>query len=88
MKRGLEPIKQTNEIRAYKRTRDVPMRTGAHPYQVQMADVSNILGIIYYKTVDEQKKHVEIIITYLMTAGVTKKIRKCDFFKSTIEYLG
>ena len=44
--------------------------------------------IIYSKSINEHINHVDEVLEYLSQAGVTLKIRKCNFFTDKVEYLG
>ena len=44
--------------------------------------------IIFSKNRDEHIQHVREVLTSLRDAGVSLKLRKCEFFKSSVRYLG
>lgn len=44
--------------------------------------------LIFSKTEQEQKKHVEIILSTLNEAGLKLNLEKCEFFKKVVKYLG
>ncbi|MGH0053304.1 MAG: reverse transcriptase/ribonuclease H family protein, partial [Sphaerochaetaceae bacterium] len=44
--------------------------------------------IIYSNNMDDHFKHVEEILSCLSNAGITLKLKKCDFFTDTVNYLG
>jgi len=43
--------------------------------------------IVYSKTGDEHVGHVDRVLRLLRDAGVTLRLRKCRFFRRTVEYL-
>ncbi|CAN8074493.1 unnamed protein product [Agarophyton chilense] len=44
--------------------------------------------IIFSWTVKEHLFHVRKVLTILQDAGITLKLRKCDFFQASVNYLG
>ena len=44
--------------------------------------------IIFSKNMDDHVGHVREVLTALRDAGVTLKLKKCEFFKDTVRYLG
>lgn len=44
--------------------------------------------IIYSKTVEDHFRHVREVLSMLSVAGITLKLRKCNFFDTEIAYLG
>jgi hypothetical protein len=44
--------------------------------------------IIYSKSMEEHKKHVEIVMKKITDAGLILNKSKCQFFKTEIEILG
>jgi hypothetical protein len=44
--------------------------------------------IVYSKNVEEHDSHVRAVMTELMKAGLTLKIKKCEFDTTTVNYLG
>jgi hypothetical protein len=44
--------------------------------------------IVYSKNVEEHDGHVRAVMTELMKAGLTLKIKKCEFDTTTVNYLG
>ena len=43
---------------------------------------------MYSKTEEEHIGHVDHVLRLLREAGVTLRLRKCRFFRTTVEYLG
>ena len=44
--------------------------------------------IVYSRTVDEHEEHVRAVLRLLQSAGVTLKLKKCEFFSTSVRYLG
>ena len=44
--------------------------------------------IIFYKNVDKHIQHVDEVLTILRNAGISLKLRKCEFFQQKVNYLG
>ncbi|CAN8076105.1 unnamed protein product [Agarophyton chilense] len=44
--------------------------------------------IFFSRTVKKHFRHVKKVLTILQDAGVTLKLRKCAFFKASVNYLG
>ena len=44
--------------------------------------------IVFSRNVQEHLNHVNEILTLLRNAGVTLKLKKCDFFRNKVNYLG
>ena len=44
--------------------------------------------IIFSRTTEEHLQHVDEILTLLRNAGVTLKLKKCEFFQPRVDYLG
>ena len=44
--------------------------------------------IIFSKNMDDHVKHVREVLTALRDAGVTLKLKNCEFFKDSVRYLG
>ena len=44
--------------------------------------------IIFSKKSEEHDEHVRLVMTKLMNAGLTLKIKKCEFDTTTVNYLG
>ena len=44
--------------------------------------------IVFSRNVQEHLSHVNEILTLLRNAGVTLKLKKCDFFRNKVNYLG
>ena len=44
--------------------------------------------IVFSKTFDEHVKHVQDVLTILQRAGISLKLKKCNFFTKAVDYLG
>ena len=44
--------------------------------------------IVFSKTFDEHVKHVQAVLTILKRAGISLKLKKCNFFTKAVDYLG
>ena len=44
--------------------------------------------IVFSKTLEDHVKHLETVFKILAEAGLKLKLKKCDFFKTEINYLG
>ena len=44
--------------------------------------------IVFSKTFDQHLDHVAEVMTALQEAGFSLKLKKCDFFKIKVDYLG
>ena len=44
--------------------------------------------IVFSKKFDQHLEHVAEFITALQEAGFSLKLKKCDFFKNKVDYLG
>jgi hypothetical protein len=44
--------------------------------------------IVFYKTPTENMAHLDAVLHRLYRAGLTLNLKKCHFFKETVEYLG
>ena len=44
--------------------------------------------IVFSKTFDEHVKHVQDVLTILQRAGISLKLKKCNFSTKAVEYLG
>ena len=58
----------------------------AHLDQTAIAYLDNIL--VYSKTQQEHTKHVKDILRYLQKAGLKLNLKKCEFNKLEVEFLG
>jgi len=58
---------------------------------VWMADIPHMYVddvLIYSKTWEEHKKHIEEVLGKLRKAGLTVNMSKCEWDKQQLEYLG
>ena len=44
--------------------------------------------IVFSKTLEDHIRHLETVFKILAEAGLKLKLKKCDFFKESINYLG
>ena len=44
--------------------------------------------IVFSKTLDEHVKHVQDVLNILQRAGISLKLKKCNFFTKAVDYLG
>lgn len=89
MPRGVIPF-QKDAIRFSQRTGDIPESTGHNPFKGKWKTALVYLDdvIIYSRTVEEHLTHVRTVLDLLKEAGVTLKLRKCEFFGRSVDYLG
>ena len=43
--------------------------------------------IVFSKTLEDHVKHLETVFKILAEAGLKLKLKKCDFFKTEINYI-
>ena len=78
------PFGLTNAPATFQRTLDIILA----PYKWSSCLVYLDDVIIFSKDVESHFSHVERVLSALRSAGVTLKLAKCDWFTSTVKYLG
>lgn len=78
------PFGLTNAPATFQRIVDIVL--GQYKWQTCLVYIDDV--IIFSKDVETHIEHVDEILTALGKAGISLKLKKCDFFGTCIKYLG
>ena len=78
------PFGLTNAPATFQRAIDMVL--GQYRWKTCLVYLDDI--IVFSRTAEEHIRHVEEVLTTLQDAGFSLKLRKCEFFAETVDYLG
>ena len=78
------PFGLTNAPATFQRAIDMVL--GQYRWKTCLVYLDDI--IVFSQTAEEHIRHVEEVLTTLQDAGFSLKLRKCEFFAETVDYLG